>query len=298
MSLMTIIAQTAGSAGGSAPPSDYYGVALVDNQIAEDDGPYNGFSMAAQAIDGRLYRFWKKAASHAAKGPFMCQRSTLVSGTFEKFQVSVGGVSIESAAHSWCQLPTGRFVIAYQDNELYTSLKLAYSDDPATGFTLIDTVDLGSGYSSSPSPIKMIVMPSGKARFYVYRYGSGANHAIIQDIIIPTTGDSWSWGATLMDHNSDYPASFGDWKGHEAGVCITHNTGVDATCKMIAIVRTALPADGGTYFMHRKSVDGGDTWTDDMTDDAGTFVDDNGTTQTGPFSRALFWSFLPSNSSC
>lgn len=300
MSMMQIIALIKRGAPPTEPPEEpgaYYGVALVDDQILEDDGQYNAFAMPHQVIDGRCYTLYKKAVDHASMGPLMFKRSTLVSGTWEQFQIEVDDVPIESAAHSWIQTPTGRFLVAYQDDELYTSVKIAYTDgDPEDGLTSLHNIDLGAGYSSSPSPIKMVVMPSGAVRFYVYKFGLTTNPAIIQDIYLTDNGDTWEWGAVVMNHDEDAPAGFPDWKAHEIGVDIVDNTGVDATCKMIGIARTNIGDGGGTYYLHFKSTDGGETWTRDITEDAGSFENDNGATVAGPFSRVLLYSFLGSNS--
>jgi hypothetical protein len=275
--------------GGGGQPEDYYGVALIEDQILEDDGLYNGFPMPMQVLDGRLCVPFKKSGDHASIGPLIFKRSTLVSGVFEQFQFTVGGVPTEIAAYSWTQTPTGRFLVAYQDDELYTSVKIAYTDgDPANGFTLLHTIDLGAGYSSSPSPIKMIVMPSGAIRFYVYRYGLGANPALIQDIYLTDNGNTWGWGATMHTGTNDFPTgSIDTWKAHEVGVVITEDTGVDATCKMLAWLRTALPNDGGTYYIVRTSVDGGASWQIDLTEDAGPG---------GPYSRGLAYNYPATNS--
>lgn len=279
-------------------PEDYYGVALVDDQILVDDGYYNAFAMPHQVIDGRCYTLYKKSGSHAAMGPLKFKRSTLVSGTWEEFQVSVGGTPITSAAHSWIQTQSGRFLVAYQDDEVYTSLKIAYTDgDPEDGFTLLHTISLGVGYVSSPSPIKMVVMPSGAIRFYVYKFGSGGNPAIAQDIYLTDNGNSWVWGGVVFNNAVAHPSGFPDWKAHEIGVDIIEDTGTDGTCKMIALARVSLADEGGTYYLHYKSSDGGETWTQDsVSEDAGTFTNDNDALVGGPFNRALLYSFLGSNS--
>lgn len=283
---------------GSIAPSSYWGVELTDNQILDDDGYYNAFPMGFQAADGRLYVFYKKSGSHAAKGPFTVKRSTLVSGVFEQFQVKVNGTFIQSAAHSCIQTPTGRFLIAYQDDEAYTSVKIAYTDgDPANGFTLLHTIDLGTGYSSSPSPVKMLVMPSGAILFTVYRFGLGANPAIIQDIKLTANGNTWAWGAEIFNNSADFPTGFPDWKVHEFGRCIVENTGVDSTCKIVGFARVAISDEGGTKYLHTLSTDGGGSYSaDTVTEDAGTFTDDNGATVGGPFNRGLLYSYLSSNS--
>jgi hypothetical protein len=279
---------------------------IIGNQSANstvastvvDDGWYNGFPFP-KYYNGNIYSLYKKAVDHASLGPLTLAKSTDASGaSWTEWQVEVDAVAIEAAALSYEILASGRQLIAYQDDEVYQVIKFAYSDDNGVSFTSAGSIDLGTGYTSSPSPVKMEVMPSGKVRFGYYKFGTGVNPAIIGFINSTDNGVSWTTGETIFSHNTQAPASpFNDWKGHEFGFTITHNTGSDATCKMIALVRVNLPDEGGTYYLHFRSADGGATWSSDYTtEDAGSFTNDNGQLVSGPFSRGLLYSFLPSNS--
>jgi hypothetical protein len=262
-----------------------------------DTGYYEAFPMPEQYIDGSLLTLWKKSGDHASAGALILSRSIDGGTTWVHDQVNVGGTLIESAAHSFCVLSDGRLIIAYQDDELYTSVKFAYRDGLSGAFTAGTTYSFGAGYSSSPSPVKMKVMPSGKIYFGYYKFGLTTNPAIIGFLESTDDGETFVLGPQIFSRTTQATASpYTDWKGHEFGFEITHNTGTDATCKMIALVRVNLPDEGGTYYMHFKSADGGDTWTYDSTEDAGSFNNDLGALVSGPFSRHLFYSFLASNS--
>lgn len=249
--------------------------ATVTPATVVDDGYYNGFPFPIMLSNGTIVSIYKKSTDHAGKGPMTFASSFDGGDTWSEFQIVVGTTAIECAALSVGLLPSGRICIAYQDDELYTSIKFAYSDDEGATWVYAGSLSFGAGYSSSPSPVKMIVMPSGKIRMGYYKFGLGANPAIIGFIVSTNNGASWSFGETIFSHNG---TGLGDEKGHEFAFGITDNTGTDGTCKMIALVRR----DVGSTYLHYYSADGGATWQTDFTEDPGVG---------GPFSRHYLYAF-------
>jgi hypothetical protein len=250
---------TAPSGGGSYPAT-YEGVIY-------DDGYYNGFPFTDTLSNGDIFSVHKKSDAHAPKGPLIMLQSSDGGVTNSATQVTVDGTPIEIAALSFGRIPsTGRLLLAYCDDETYTFIKFAKSDDEGATWTQTDSLNFGSGYSTSPSPVKMLVMPSGKIRMGYYAFGLGANPAIIGFINSTDDGESWTVGEEIFSHGG---TGFGDNKGHEFGFVITDNTGVDSTCKMIVLVRNA---DFGSAYMHYYSADGGATWNTSFTvDDPGGY---------------------------
>jgi hypothetical protein len=251
---------TTGGGGGGGT----YFASPVSGKI-NDDGHYDGFPFPAQLHNGKLISIYKKADSHVDKGPMTLAKSINGGASWTEAQIKVGGVGIQCAALSMVVLSSGRIVIGYQDDTLYTSLKFAYSDDEGASFTASGSV-LTNGTGLSFSPVKMRVLPSGKILCGYYTgYGAGED-AQIGFCVSTNSGSTWSFGPTIFTHAG---TGFGDNKGYEFGFEIIDNTGTDSTCKMIALVRNA---DAGPY-MHYKSTDGGTTWTTDTvtTDPPGSY---------------------------
>ena len=223
-----------------------------------DDGYYNGFPFPAIMSNGDIVCLYKKAGGHAPKGPMTLARTTNGGSSWSEAQISVNGVPIESPVLSLVVLSNDRIIIAYQEDETYTYLKFAYRDGYGHEFTFADSINLGTGYSSSPSPIKMLVMPSGKIRCGIYRYGLTTNPAILAFINSTDNGESWTYGEEIF---SAQDTGFGDYKGTEFSFIITDNTGVDSTCKLATYIR---PATIG-IFLQYKSIDGGANWNTDTT---------------------------------
>lgn len=258
---------TSGGGGGSYPAT-YQGVIY-------DDGYYNGFPFTDTLSNGDIFSVHKKSDAHAPKGPLIMLKSSDGGVTNSATQVTVNGTPIEIASLSMGRIPsTGRILIAYCDDETYTFIKFAYSDNEGVSFTYADSINLGSGYSSSPSPVKMLVMPSGKIRMGYYAYGLGANPAIVGFINSTDDGESWTIGENIFSHGG---TGYGDNKGHEFAFVVTDSTGVDSTTKMIAMIRNA---DAGCCFMHYYSADGGATWNTSFTED-----------NPGGYSRHYFYNF-------
>lgn len=267
-----------------------------------DDGYYNGYSFVDQHSDGMLSDLYKKTASHTSVGPLMLMFSYDGGTTWNDGQVYVDGVAAQAVALWKVLLPSGRMLIGFQDDIVYRYVKFAYSDNPESRqFTGLVTYDFGGTDISSPCPIPGVIMPSGKVKFYYYKlenyYNPGPyDHFKVGAIVTTDEGVSYhDDGEVILNNSADYPDSLGYWKAHETTVVITDNTGVDATTKMVAWARVNIPNEGGTYFAVYRSANGGATWTTDLTQDAGSFVDDNGNTQSGPFSRYLNYTFLAGN---
>lgn len=223
-----------------------------------DDGYYNGFPFPAIMSNGDIVCLYKKAGGHAPKGPMTLARTTNGGSSWSEAQISVNGVPIESPVLSFVVLPNDRIIICYAEDETYTYLKFAYRDGYGHDFIFTDSINLGTGYSSSPSPIKMLVMPSGKIRCGVYRYGLTTNPAILAFINSTDNGESWTYGEEIF---STQNTGLGDYKGHEFGIVQANNTGVDSTTQLCVYVR---PATVG-IFLQYKSIDGGANWSTDTT---------------------------------
>jgi hypothetical protein len=262
-----------------------------------DDGAYNGFPMLSDAHGKTSYGVYKKATSHTASGPLMLIKTTDGGITWTEDSIYVDGSLITSTNHSFQRLSSGRMLISYRVGGV---MYFAYNDNNDRNFTLsATTVSPATDYIVAQSPIKMLEMPSGNVLFAYYAVGSNGNPASQE--LMRSTDSGQTWGAYSQIHEGDSTVAeggtLGNWRGNEVAIAITHNTGIDSTCKMIAIVRTEVASDGGTYPMVFMSVDGGATWTKDLTGDAGSFTNDNGATvSSSGFSRHLLYSFLASNS--
>lgn len=272
MSLAPIISKVSRPEGRSAILQP-----TIDGAIIVDDGYYNGFPIPHQFIDdGETISFYKKSSDHASKGPMIITRYSDGGDIIFKEQISIGGTPIETAALAFGVLASGRIIIGYQDDELYTSAKFAYSDDRGATWTASSTLSFGAGYSSSFSPVKMIVMPSGNILCPYYKFGIGGNPAIVGTMKSTDDGVSFAFDSVIFSHGG---TGFGDDKGHEVAFCITDNTGSDATTKLIAVIRNADVVP----YMHYKSADGGATWTTDtVTTDAAVG---------GPYNRHYIYKF-------
>lgn len=275
---MSLIAQIAGLNGTTTGSTGGGGGTYFTTPVAgkvKDEGYYNAFPFPFQLSNGKLICIYKKAGSHAAKGPMTLAKSLDGGATWTESQIQVGGTPIECAALSVCVLSSGRIVIGYQDDELYTSLKFAYSDNEGASFTASASV-LSNGTGLSFSPVKMRVLPSGKILCGYYTgYGTGED-AEIGFVESSNNGSTWAFGATIFTHDG---AGFGNDKGYEFGFEIVENTGTDSTCKLIALVRNA----SNTPYMYFNSTDGGDTWNTDLvtTDSA----------PGGPYNRCYLYHF-------
>lgn len=269
------------------------------SSVIDDDGYYNGFMMCANATDHNGVCIYKKSSSHAAAGPFMLSITNNRATTWVNKPIRVDGTEIVSSNHSFIKHSSGRLIISYRVSGI---IYFAYNDNIDTIFTSsATTVTAGANNSIYQSPIKMLEMPSGNILFFYYQYGTGGNPTIGSIMESSDIGQTFSFKSNIFSHNSVVSTpTLGDWRGHEIGVAITHNTGTDATCKMIALVRTDIPNEGGTYAMFFYSSDGGTTWTKNtVNSDPGSFVNDLGATISNfspGISRQLFYPFLGSNS--
>lgn len=232
----------------------------VENTVV-DNGWYNGFPFPFQLQDGRLIVIYKQSPDHASKGPMTIRTSYNGGATWSAAQITIAGVPKECAALSVGLLAGGRILVAYQDDELYTSIKFCYSDDNGSTWTASASV-LSNGTGLSISPVKMRILPSGKILCGYYTGYGASEDAEIGFMVSTNSGSTWSFGSTIYDDHDG--SGFGMNKGFEFAYEIVENTGVDATCKMVAYVRNA---DASPY-MHYKSVDGGTTWTTDLVGEA------------------------------
>lgn len=269
-----------------------------DSMIIDDDGYYNGFPMIANAIGFSTVGIFKKSGSHAAAGPLPLIKTINGGRTWTQKNIAVDGTQITSSNHSFIRHSSGRLVISYRVSGV---IYFAYNDNNDTAFTSsATTISPGANNVVAQSPVKMVEMPSGNILFIYYQVGSAGNPAIGSIMESTNNGLTFSFKSNIFSHNSAISnATLGDWRGNEVAIAVTHNTGIDSTCKMIALARTEVANDGGTYPMFFYSANGGTTWTKDLTGDPGSFVDDNGTTITNNnpgLSRHLLYSFIGTNS--
>lgn len=286
---------TINGAGTSVPINKNW----IDSAIIVDDGWYNGFPMIADAVGYSTVGIFKQSPTHAGGGPLPLIKTDNGGRIWTQKPISVDGVEISSTNHSFIRHSSGRLVISYR---VAGVIYFAYNDNLDTIFTSsATTISPGANNVVAQSPIKMLEMPSGNILFFYYQIGSAGNPTIGTIMESEDIGETFSFKSNIYNHNSAISTpTLGDWRGNEIAVAITHNTGVDATCKMIALVRTEVANEGGTYFMFFYSADGGTTWANNAeTSDPGSFVNDLGATisNTSPgLSRHLFYPFLNSNS--
>lgn len=261
-----------------------------------DDGYYNGFPIIADAEGRTVYGIYKKSATHASAGAVMLIKTTDGGETWVEDSIYVDDTVINTPNYSFQRLSTGRMLISYRVSGV---MYFAYNDDNDRNFTSSASVVTPSVDNIIvQSPFKMLEMPSGNILFAYYQVGSNGNPATQE--LMRSVDSGLTWSAYSQIHSGDSLSStgsgtLGNWRGNEVSLAITHNTGIDSTCKLLAMVRTEVPNDGGTYAMVFMSDNGGETWTKDMTTDAGSFINDLGATIVGNFSRHLLYSFLNTN---
>ncbi len=263
-----------------------------------DDGYYNGFPMVADAEGRTTYGVYKKSTTHANAGALMLIKTTDGGETWTEDSIKVDGSVITSSNHSFQRLSTGRMLISYR---VSPTMYFAYNDDNDRNFTSsVTTVSPATDYGLAQSPVKMLEMPSGNILFAYYLVGSNGNPASQE--LMRSVDSGLTWSAYSQIHTGDSlsttgSGTLGNWRGNEVAIAITHNTGVDSTSKMLAIVRVQVANDGGTYPMVFMSENGGAIWTKDSTTDAGYIILESGDTLTSPaFSRQLLYSFASSPS--
>jgi len=249
------------------------GTTWATAQTIDDDGLYNGFPMICDTVGQNSVGLYKKAVGHAFGGELMLIRTYNGGRSWTRREVKVDGTPIMSAAHSIGTTPGGRIIIVYTDdldaNDLSSSsgFKIAYNDRIDENFTFAAYIPKRHDFIAI-SPIKMVVMPSGKLRFYYYE----GNGSITSANCIESNDNGHTWAhkadtAAIFTHTQTSDVSYGslgNWPGNEVSVCVINEGGEDETTKMIAIVRTAGSNAPGP-FMHFKSADGGETWTTDLT---------------------------------
>jgi hypothetical protein len=233
-----------------------------------DDGGglihYNGFPYPDLMEDNSIITGWKRSATHADKGPFMLKRSSNGGSSWTERQVTVDGLDVECAALSLKVV--GNYVhIAYQDDELYTSVKFArilqselISDFENADFESTTTLNFLADYSSSPFS-QMVVMPSGKIFQPYYSVGTGPNAGKSISALIETTdnGVTWSFGPVIYTEASPNPVP-GEVVS-ETAVAIVEEGATDADTKLVAYLRN----ETHQFYSHASSTDGGETWTID-----------------------------------
>lgn len=249
-------------------------VPTFEDTITDQDGWYIAFPLGVQLNDCEHMVLAKKAREHADPGYMALYTSQNGGISWNESYLTYSGDTILAPAFSFQYLPSqDRLLFAWQ-SDTYTDLIFSHSDDHGETLAEPDTILFTSGWVGSPSPIKMVVMPSGKVRCYYYL--AKGDSAIVTDIASTDNGLTWSpSGDTIFIHGGGVPAT--DWSGNETGVAITDPTSeLDDSTKMIAITRPV----GKPGYMVFMSADGGVTWTSDATEDAGAG---------GPYSRLIFY---------
>lgn len=260
-----------------------------------DDGYYNGFLMHSDVISNRGFGIYKKSSSHAAGGALVLVKTTNAGASYTENNITSNGVEIVSQNHSILWTSTRRLLVAWTDSDGVT--RIIKSDTQNHVFSsAVYTISPSPNLYPVPSPVPMIETSYGTIIFCIYVVGVSGQPSSAVLYESSDDGDTWAVKSTIYSSSTPYPGTL-PWIGNEFTIVETHPTGNETTSKWIAIVRTDIPDDGGTYAMVFKSSDGGNTWIFDTTSDAGSFVDDNGNTvPSGAFSRGLLYRFLSSNS--
>lgn len=280
----------------AAPPPSGPVYSPLMAETVTNSGGYDSFPQYLQR-DGELRSCWLKKSTHTSKGLCMIGRRT--SSAWVHTQANVDGTLIESYANSYGLTVTGREILFYQDDDTFATIKWATRDGGTGNFTYRGTISAGVGYDwIAPAPIKNKRLPDGKQRFGFYKGDNAGTTAFGGFYDSDDNGISFDFTSTLYDRSTQAPtAPYTDWMLNEFDWECVNNTGVNSTSEYIAIGRVALPTEGGTYYAYFTSTDA-INWTQSTTEDAGIFVDDNGNTVGGPFSRGILFRFLASNSPC
>ena len=252
--------------------------------VISDNGNYEAFPMGQQHPDGSLIVTWKRSITHADKGPQMLARSTNGGATWVTEQVVVGSTSIESVAHSFFITDSGRQIISYQDDDNYLTQKFAYRDGVTGPFTASSTV-WNYGTIGSPSPVKMQMAPNGVDIWFGYYTAPSTGACDVAFLKSSNGGQTWSQGPIITSNATDaYP----NYKGNEFAWIWTNKPSDPTAWEGFAIIR---PVSQFAPAQFLKTVNSGVTWTRDLTEDPGSFVDTAGVTQDGPFARCLcyYW---------
>lgn len=263
--------------------------------IVSNSGYYDAFPMYEQFSFGRESVLWKKSSGHAPKGPIML--SIKGTGVWSHAQANVGGVLIEGHSISYGITDTDREIFFYQDDDTFHTIKYATRDGGTGNFTYRGTITKSAWADwIAPAPTKVKRSPEGQYRFGFYEGDTAGTRTRGGFYDSSDNGVTFTFASELYDGTVQANGSpIEDWKLNEFDFEWIENTGVNATSTCIAIARAVMPDEGGTMYSYLTSV-GGTVWTQDMTEDAGSFVDDNGNPVAGPFPRGLFYRFLPSNS--
>lgn len=270
----------------------------VDGAVIVDSGSYNAFFHPLDQNPGEpRIVFWKDAGGHGIPG-FMPMGLCTDGENYVKTNVKINGVTItDCAALTSGRTQTGRILIGTQDG-LAQSCIIAGNDNIDENFTLLATIPAPTGYSINFNTDKIRVTEEGNLLLGVYLWPSNPTDPHKGWLYkAGPNGDDWTFFAEVFSGTNDNPTGDANtWRCSEFSIEQTHYTGVDATGKWICVIRVNVASEGGTYYLFKHSPDGCATWDNDTTEDAGSFVDDNGVTQGGPFTRRVVWTFLVSNS--
>lgn len=264
-----------------------------------DNGYYDGFPMISD-VEGRdTWGIYKLSTTHASGSSLMLLHTTNFGQTWTEDSITVDEDVVHSTNHSFYRYPSGRMVIAYKPSG-DSVIRFAYNDNNDSAFTSIATViNPTPNKPIFPCPIKMYPTSYGTLLFGYYvsgRNGETARSGVIMES--SDSGLSFTEKCVIYTHNTSGDANpYTDWRGNEFGICETEPTGVEATSKFIAIIRTEVAAaDASQYGMFFNSSDGGNTWTQVPGSDAATFINGDGQSISGNFYRGLFYQFLTTGS--
>lgn len=270
----------------------------VNNSVISNGGYYEAFPMILDAIYNQTEGIFKQSSTHAGAGSLIFVKTTDKLKTWSKNYVTFNSIPVTALNHSIGRKSTTRTTIAYRATD--SLIRIGYNDLQTHVFTLTQILDLDTdSFLVYPSPVRMVEMPSGNLRLILYKLNKFGGRTV-GEIWESEDGETFAFFSQIYSHNSAVTTpTLGDWRGNEIAIGITHNTGIDSTCKMIALIRVQVASEGGVSPMHFFSSDGGSTWSKSLTADPGSFVDDLGATivnNSPGLSRHLLYSFLASNS--
>jgi hypothetical protein len=301
MGIVNVIRANKGRPSGPPPPSTTYYSSLKEG-VVSDSGYYDSFPMAHQLLtgplEGAIQTVLGRKGGHAAAGDLIIKTTLDGGDSWTEETVKVGGVEVQVVAHQmgWNDT-TGRQILFYQLGTAFDEINWATRNGATGDFTYRGTISASAGCDwIAPCPVELKQMPEGEWRFAFYE-GDNAG-ALMQGGFYESSnnGITFTFSHFVYSRTAVLTGPVSTWMVNEWDWLCIDDTGDNTTSKFIVIGRlhTSVP-DGGVKYAHFKSL-GGTTWTQDSTADAGSFVDDNGISQSGPFTRELFWPFLESNS--
>jgi hypothetical protein len=267
MSLMTIISAlgggTTGTGGGGGGGGTFTPIPAVEGVVrALHTNTYSAFPHTAQFSDGQIAMIFKESSGHAAAGPLMIGKSD--GGlTYGFTQLNVGGLI--SCANLGVGVFSDRWIIDWQESDA-GPIKIAYSDDRGTSWTMASSsFTYPAGYSSAQFG-KIIKLGGGRLLLFYYCYPlSTSDPSLAACLKSDDNGATWSTHSTIASRihrtTEDGNTAITNGVGYTSevyGVVTDPGTGNSDT-KIVVLLRDEEIA-GGCH-IHYRSADGGATWT-------------------------------------